>query len=257
MGNMHWRAEAIQSEVHKGRSAAYSQIADFFRERIMAGGFVVGEKIPTELEVMGAFAVGRQTARNAIQMLSTEGLVQKFAGRGTFVTRNAPPARKWMVDTFDSFMAQDYPGSTSINSVDWVNKSEAGFIRPAHNAWKEDRMLRIQVDRTVADTVMSHALIDLPEWIGQKIHDEVRHVSGKAAMVRLLERKCDVHLQVIRQSTLALAASPLIAQRLGVEAGSPVFCLRNVFLDGGGRTVELSQIFFRRDAYEHHSQISR
>ena len=55
------------------------------RDRIRSGELVPGAKVETEVELMDRYGVSRATVRHALQILRDEGLVQTFAGRGTFV----------------------------------------------------------------------------------------------------------------------------------------------------------------------------
>jgi GntR family phosphonate transport system transcriptional regulator len=61
------------------------QIAAQLEERILAGAWKPGEKLPTELSLASNFAVNRHTARRALAALSEQGLVRVEQGRGTFV----------------------------------------------------------------------------------------------------------------------------------------------------------------------------
>lgn len=55
---------------------------------LSSGFFKPGEKILTEPELMTRYAVGRSTVREAIKMLSVEGILEVRQGAGTFVCKN-------------------------------------------------------------------------------------------------------------------------------------------------------------------------
>jgi GntR family transcriptional regulator len=70
--------------------AVYTQIADILRRRI--SHMQPDDPVPSEKEIMGAYGVGRHTARAAIKVLRDEGLVITVAHRGSFVAeRNGRP----------------------------------------------------------------------------------------------------------------------------------------------------------------------
>lgn len=54
-------------------------------ERIRSGEFHIGEKLPTESELMGSFGVSRTVIREAISRLQAAGLVETRHGIGTFL----------------------------------------------------------------------------------------------------------------------------------------------------------------------------
>lgn len=66
---------------------AYQQIADQIRELIMRGGILPGEQLPSEAQLSANFGVSRNTTREALRMLSSQGLVQTSRGvsGGTFI----------------------------------------------------------------------------------------------------------------------------------------------------------------------------
>lgn len=56
-------------------------------ERIVAGEFAEGERLPTELRLCEEFGVSRPVVREALSRLSADGLVQSRQGSGTYVMR--------------------------------------------------------------------------------------------------------------------------------------------------------------------------
>lgn len=66
---------------------AYLQIAEQIRELIMRGGILPGEQLPSEAQMSANFGVSRNTTREALRMLSSQGLVQtsRGVGGGTFI----------------------------------------------------------------------------------------------------------------------------------------------------------------------------
>lgn len=63
----------------------YKQIADWLRERIQAGEFAPGQRLPTERDLLELLGVAATTSRRAYRLLSDEGWVTTTAGRGTHV----------------------------------------------------------------------------------------------------------------------------------------------------------------------------
>jgi DNA-binding FadR family transcriptional regulator len=55
-------------------------------DRIAAGEWPVGSRLPTEADLMAEFGIGRSTVREAIRTLARVGLVQVRQGDGTYVT---------------------------------------------------------------------------------------------------------------------------------------------------------------------------
>lgn len=72
--------------LHAGPITLYAQLASIFRDRVVTGVWPSGEEVPTLEQLVAEFGVARVTVRQAIQMLSDEGLLSSQRGRRTFVT---------------------------------------------------------------------------------------------------------------------------------------------------------------------------
>lgn len=70
----------------------YKVKADLLR-RIHEGEFRIGSRLPTEQALCSQYGVGRNTARTAMELLESDGLVERFQGRGTFLSKR-PQARE-------------------------------------------------------------------------------------------------------------------------------------------------------------------
>ncbi len=67
----------------------YQQVAQRVRQDIEAGKYRPGDALPSEARLSQHYGVSRQTVRQALAVLGSEGLVEAEQGRGTFV-RSAP-----------------------------------------------------------------------------------------------------------------------------------------------------------------------
>ena len=67
----------------------YEQVCDHITGEIAAGRLRPGDQLPTEAEYATSFGVSRITIRRAMSRLDQDGLIERFRGRGTFVTAQA------------------------------------------------------------------------------------------------------------------------------------------------------------------------
>ncbi len=67
----------------------YHQLADLLLERIRAGEYVLGSRIPSEPELARTFGIGRPTVRQATDRLIRKRQLERRRGSGTFVVE--PP----------------------------------------------------------------------------------------------------------------------------------------------------------------------
>lgn len=66
----------------------YQEIASIIKERILKGIYPLNDLIPTERDLECEFEVSKITIRNAIELLVTEGYLEKKSGYGTKVISN-------------------------------------------------------------------------------------------------------------------------------------------------------------------------
>lgn len=68
-----------------GPEPLYEQIAAVIAARIKDGTYPPRRRVPSEAGICDEFSVSRPTARAAIQLLVSQGLVVTVRGKGTFV----------------------------------------------------------------------------------------------------------------------------------------------------------------------------
>ncbi|MBV9407062.1 MAG: GntR family transcriptional regulator [Acidobacteriaceae bacterium] len=99
----------------------YGQIAHDLREAIMSGDYPAGSTLPAIPELMTRYDVARDTVRDAIGLLTNEGLVIPKRGIGTVVREIDPvdlhysasaPARTWQEQTSGA-------GQDVVVQADW------------------------------------------------------------------------------------------------------------------------------------------
>lgn len=64
----------------------YQQLKDFIVEQIASGQLKPDDRVPSENQLVDSMSVSRMTANRALRELTTEGYVERVAGRGTFVS---------------------------------------------------------------------------------------------------------------------------------------------------------------------------
>lgn len=69
--------------------ARYEVIADYLKE--LVADAEPGDRLPSEAELCERFAVSRMTARQAVQLVANDGLIERRRGAGTFVRAHPVP----------------------------------------------------------------------------------------------------------------------------------------------------------------------
>lgn len=69
----------------KSLKPRYEQMYLMLRNKIQVGDYSVGDRIPSEKELMEEFSVSRITSKKALDMLVQDGYIMRQPGRGSFV----------------------------------------------------------------------------------------------------------------------------------------------------------------------------
>ena len=107
---------------HHSPLPLYHQVYSFLRGLIEAGKLQPGDLLPSEADLTDLFNVGRQTVRKALSNLVNDHMLERYAGKGTFVCD--PEAAQQFLYGSQLLAAIDRHGTaTSFQSI----KKAAGY----------------------------------------------------------------------------------------------------------------------------------
>ncbi|MED3448029.1 GntR family transcriptional regulator [Bacillus thuringiensis] len=72
---------------HESLIPLYHQLIERLKNSIEKGHWTLGDKIPSENQLMEQFGVSRNTVKKAIEELVQEGILYRIQGKGTFVAK--------------------------------------------------------------------------------------------------------------------------------------------------------------------------
>lgn len=219
----------------------YVQLADVLRGRITRGTLKRGDQLPTLDELMQEFDVARVTVRQAVELLSREGLITAQQGRGTFVTGAPPTAGRLHLQTTLAELAEVYrhdkPELTLIEEAAATPALHPEDGRPAR---RYHFMKRVHSRDGVPYCVIS---IYLDNRVFRMAATRFRRETVVPVLLDL-ER-----VKVARASqTLAVASADVeVAGLIGIPVNSPVAEVRRVCVDPEGTVIYLGLVTYRGD----------
>lgn len=155
--------------------AKHIQLAEWLRERIQNGTYAPGEKIPSENELAASFQFSRQTVRQAIGKLESEGLLSRSQGSGTYVSPafSAESAQKTMRIGVITTYLDDYVFPGIIHGIEKVltEKGYTMFLGITHNKQAdEENCLRQMLSNGVDGIIVEGTKSALPN-INEELYD--------------------------------------------------------------------------------------
>jgi GntR family transcriptional regulator len=221
----------------------YVQVASVMRQRVETGQWLEGDKISTIDELEREFGVARVTIRQAIEILSSEGLLNAQQGRGTFVS-GKPKNRHWLnlANDFESMV-----DSIRNNVLKRVHIEERAD--PPKLAQHEGRLadgyafLRsVQYNENEPFSVVN---LHLARNLFTRDRKKFTHT---AALTRIMEMD-DVSIVHAYQVVTIGVADPETAEWLKIGLGEPTADCRLVLVDSGGVAVYVASIHYQRNCF--------
>lgn len=115
----------------------YRQVADRLMQDISSGDYEPGFRLPTEDALCARFGVSRFPLRQALKILSDEGLIERIPGRGTYVAQVFDQQSSGRVDSQVADRQAEHPAISPVGlmlpglSGDYTRDIARGFIQSA------------------------------------------------------------------------------------------------------------------------------
>ena len=228
----------LDSESHVPK---YAQIADIFRQRIARGIWTKGVKLPTNDELATEFGVSRVTIRQAVDLLTRDGIVEAQQGRGTFVTKALKPDRWLRVETTLSDLSEQYEAA----SPEILNISEDKVDAPLLPEDGKPANSYIFMRRV-------HSLQGRPYCVISIYLDETvfRRYPGRfrsETVIPILKNLGDPAISAAKQTLTIGTADVEVARMLKVPFNAPVAEVRRVFTSRDDTVIYLGEVTYRGD----------
>src|SRR4029450_9918389 len=100
------------------RTLPYATVKAALRERIAAGGWQPGVRLPSERELVQEFGCARMTVHRALRELEDEGLIERRQGSGSYVAELHPISNLLQVrDIHEEIAERGHQHTTRVCNV--------------------------------------------------------------------------------------------------------------------------------------------
>lgn len=220
----------------------YKQVAADLLDQIAAGTLAVGQKLPSEPELVARYGVSRITLRQALQLLARSGKITAHRGKGTFVS--APVVRHQLDSLegfYDSLRKQGIEPQTRL--LDF--SPNAGLT---DGVFATGTLLPVRLRRLYSIDSRPFAVVTgfLPESaasLGRKRADRL-------TVYEILEQYLGVLIDHAEVTIRCCRPPQDIANLLGVPRGGMVLLMERQSFDAAGECCEAMQIHILPERYE-------
>jgi GntR family transcriptional regulator len=229
----------------RSRVPLYHQLKEGIRGRILRGEYKEGDLLPTERDFAERYGLSSTTIRRALGDLVNEGLLERKAGKGTFV--RTPKVKRDLMKVLGFTQNMKEIGlAPSARVLKKIAVPANEFVQESMGLKPRAKVLRLERVRLGADVPMMletrYVRLDLFPGIGE------RDLSG--SLWKVFESVYG--LKPFRHSqTLRIDHAPeKIAPLLGIAPGAAVFLVRAVTYLEDGTPIECEESVYRSDKYE-------
>ena len=238
----------------------YHQVYLVLRQQLVERRFDGG--LPGELALVKQFGVARVTVRKALERLASEGLIERAPGRGTrpIVPKAAKPAasrppvthlRAQLRGLLENIVSVGLATRVQVLSCETMAAPQAVAAALAlPDAAPVQKAVRLRSTREgPLSLITTYVPRELARGIGR------RELSRRPLL--LLLEAAGVAIGRATQTISATLADVEVAQRLGIEVGSPLLAVTRLVCDVHDRPVQWLHGLYRPDRYQYEMQLSR
>lgn len=214
-------------------------------EEIAAGKYPKGSRFPTEQELQERFQVGRHTAREALKILTEQGLLGRRPKTGTVVLSLRPLAH-------DIHSLRDIRSLFEFAHSTKLTIRHEGFVQSNDDGDRLDlpdkRWLRIAGIRTRKGEALPLCWTEIA--VSERFapdRDTIRE--GSKAVYELVLEQHGLSLEYVEQKITAFSLSPMIADALEAEPNSPALLIIRRYVAHTGVAFEITHNLYPAGRY--------
>lgn len=227
----------------------YRQIADELRQKIASGRLKAGDALPTEMELCETEGISRHTAREALRILTEDGLISRRRGAGTVVTAPPAPAFAQPIGDFESILQYARDAVFQPERMRQANTLELKRLGVEGNYMSYTGLRRASGEAPLAVTTIL-VLAQLAPAM-----EEVSRLNGSIS--EWIEGAHGASVSNVLQRMEAVALGKIDAARLGVTAGSPALRTLRRYTDTAGRAILVSESLHPAGRFAYEMKLKR
>ncbi|MFA5803946.1 MAG: GntR family transcriptional regulator [Melioribacteraceae bacterium] len=224
----------------------YYQLKEIIKEDVDVGKYKPGGKIPSENELCDILCISRNTAKQAITDLVSEGILFRIQGKGTFVAEKK--IFKGLTDAFSFSSEFKTNGGKLKTKVIFAEKISETKETLEYLKLKESKELfRIQRLRVLNDVPVALQTSYIPKFFCPNL---LKIDLSQNSLFDILKEQYNLSFSYFTENLTCVRADRYEADLLKVKKGSPLFLLTRKTFNKNDEIVEVARSFMPGDRSE-------
>jgi GntR family transcriptional regulator len=241
-------ADSVPSVVERSKRTVVAQLRDELADYVSGERLGVGDRLPTEAELVDRFRVSRPTLREALKLLEEDGLISVVHGKGRFVSAMATLKMRRPITRFESVtnMVRKF-GYEPENIVLSLSEIEAPEdLATALKLKPLSAVVRLERLRMQGKTALVYCV---DTFSSSLLTDPISDIDWSVSLLDILERYG--HRPVMSTATAsAVSLPPDVVRRASLDDFGPAFLIEEIAYDTSGNPVILAQDYHRGSAFQ-------
>ncbi|WP_407305641.1 GntR family transcriptional regulator [Desulfosporosinus sp. SB140] len=225
------------------------QLTNTLRDAIRDGVWNLGDAFPTDKDLMVQYGVSSTTVRRSVGQLVQEGLLDRKAGKGTFV-KNKPVEETLGLLTgfFQEMISRGFSPSAELINLCPIEITAKELERvPELSIFNDQKMFLIEKVQKLNDEPIAYLQSYWPYEYGSRM---AASDLTKIGLYDIAGKELGLVLTKAEQTIGAGIAHKKVAQYLGIKIGFPILTMNRIAYCGE-QPVELSLNSYRADRYKY------
>lgn len=236
---------------HNSHVPLYIQIEEQLRKIIQHEDYKKGKMLPNEVDLSRQLGVSRNTLRQAINNLVSDGLLTRKKGIGTIVanTTICSKARNWKSFTQEMRAMGIEPMNYELQ-IGWSTPSDE--IYNFFNAENTEKLLYLK--RLRGDK--AHPFVYFISYFNPSIGLQGNEDFSQP-LYDILEKRYNTVVRISKEEITAAIADKLIAEKLDMKVGEPILVRKRFVYDQGEHPIEWNIGYYRADSFTYSLEFGR
>lgn len=230
----------------KSKLPLYYQLKEILKEEVDVGKYKPGERIPSENEFSSMLGISRNTSKQAIADLVSEGILFRIQGKGTFVAE-----KKKFSGVMESYSFSEELKNGSSRLTTRVIFAEEIFESKETLQYlklkESSELFRIQRLRLLNDVPVALQTSYIPKFF---CPDLLKYDLSTNSMFDLLKENFNIGFSSFTESLSCVKADQYESGLLKVKKGSPLFFLTRKTYTKNDEIIEVARSFMPGDRCE-------